>query len=92
MTTTATVPARTHRIHPAWWVAAVTFLALVGAAAFRAVPGVLIDPYLPQPGQHVGRRIIKIEDTPDELWLDAAKSMGVPWADRLGLECSDTGV
>ncbi|MGY1743440.1 MFS transporter [Blastococcus sp. SYSU D01050] len=35
-------PAR--RIHPAWWVAAVTFLALVGAAAFRAVPGVLIDP------------------------------------------------
>ncbi|MGY1809024.1 MFS transporter [Blastococcus sp. SYSU D00669] len=41
MTSTA-APAR--RIHPAWWVAAVTFLALVGAAAFRAVPGVLIDP------------------------------------------------
>jgi MFS family permease len=37
-------PTRTRRIHPAWWVAAVTFLALVGAAAFRAVPGVLIDP------------------------------------------------
>jgi predicted MFS family arabinose efflux permease len=36
-------PAR-HRVHPAWGVAAVTFLALVGAAAFRAVPGVLIDP------------------------------------------------
>src|SRR5690348_16863426 len=35
---------RTYRVHPAWWVAAVTFLALVGAAAFRAVPGVLIDP------------------------------------------------
>src|SRR3954453_9275867 len=32
------------RIHPAWWVAAVTFLALLGAAAFRAVPGVLVDP------------------------------------------------
>ncbi|UOY01726.1 MFS transporter [Blastococcus sp. PRF04-17] len=42
MTTAA--PTRTHRIHPAWWVAAVTFLALVGAAAFRAVPGVLIHP------------------------------------------------
>jgi MFS family permease len=41
---TVTAPPRTHRIHPAWWVAAVTFLALVGAAAFRAVPGVLIDP------------------------------------------------
>src|SRR3954447_8089825 len=35
---------RTRRIHPAWWVAGVTFLALVGAAAFRAVPGVLIEP------------------------------------------------
>lgn len=31
-------------IHPAWWAAAVTFLALVGAAGFRAVPGVLMDP------------------------------------------------
>ncbi|MEU2348666.1 MFS transporter [Modestobacter sp. NPDC049651] len=37
-----TTPVR--RIHPAWWVAAVTFLALIGAAGFRAVPGVLIDP------------------------------------------------
>jgi MFS family permease len=43
-TTPPLAPPRTHRIHPAWWVAAVTFLALVGAAAFRAVPGVLIDP------------------------------------------------
>jgi MFS family permease len=31
-------------VHPAWWVAAVTFLALVGAAGFRAVPGVLLEP------------------------------------------------
>jgi predicted MFS family arabinose efflux permease len=45
VTTTRPVPAPpTRRVHPAWWVAAVTFLALVGAAAFRAVPGVLIDP------------------------------------------------
>ena len=41
---TTAPPTRTSRIHPAWWVAAVTFLALIGAAAFRAVPGVLIDP------------------------------------------------
>lgn len=41
---TSTAAPRTHRVHPAWWVAAVTFLALVGAAAFRAVPGVLIEP------------------------------------------------
>jgi MFS family permease len=38
------IAVRGSRIHPAWSVAAVTFLALVGAAAFRAVPGVLIDP------------------------------------------------
>ncbi|WP_245821354.1 MFS transporter [Geodermatophilus pulveris] len=41
---TSTAARRTAGIHPAWWVAGVTFLALVGAAAFRAVPGVLIDP------------------------------------------------
>ena len=34
----------TRRLHPAWWVAAATFLALVGAAGFRAVPGVLMEP------------------------------------------------
>ena len=32
------------RIHPAWTVAAVAFLALVGAAGFRAAPGVLMVP------------------------------------------------
>lgn len=47
-----TIPDR--RIHPAWWVAAVTFLALVGAAGFRAVPGVLIDPLRAEFGWSVG--------------------------------------
>jgi MFS family permease len=32
------------RLHPAWTVAAVAFLALVGAAGFRAAPGVLMVP------------------------------------------------
>src|SRR5438309_6367354 len=32
------------RIHYAWIVAAVTFVALMGAAGFRATPGVLIVP------------------------------------------------
>ena len=31
-------------LHRAWWVAAVAFVALVGAAGFRAAPGVLINP------------------------------------------------
>ncbi len=35
---------RTRRIHPAWIVAAVGFLALVGAAGFRSAPGVMMVP------------------------------------------------
>jgi MFS family permease len=42
-TTLAPAPVR-RRIHPAWSVAAVAFLALVGAAGFRAAPGVLMVP------------------------------------------------
>ena len=41
MTTTT---ARTRRLHPAWIVAFVAFLALVGAAGFRAAPSVLMLP------------------------------------------------
>src|SRR3978361_1650556 len=40
---TAVLPVR-HRIHPAWVVAAVAFVALLGAAGFRAAPGVLMVP------------------------------------------------
>ncbi|NED93615.1 MFS transporter, partial [Streptomyces sp. SID11233] len=32
------------RVHRAWWVAVVTFVTIVGAAAFMSVPGLLIDP------------------------------------------------
>ncbi|UJW35405.1 MFS transporter [Saccharothrix sp. AJ9571] len=35
---------RTHRLHRAWVVAAVAFVTLIGAAGFRSVPSVLIDP------------------------------------------------
>ncbi|GAA1940903.1 MFS transporter [Microbacterium aoyamense] len=34
----------TRRIHPAWWVAAVAFVALLAAAGFRAAPGALMVP------------------------------------------------
>jgi hypothetical protein len=37
VTTTAT--GRRYRVHPAWLVAAVAFVALIGAAGFRATPG-----------------------------------------------------
>ena len=42
MTTLAAPPRR--RVHPAWLVAAVAFVALLGAAGFRAAPGVLMVP------------------------------------------------
>lgn len=38
------VPARRRRIHPAWIVAGVAFLALLGAAGFRSAPSALILP------------------------------------------------
>jgi MFS family permease len=34
----------TRRIHPAWWVAVVTFLTIIGSAGFRSTPGVLMTP------------------------------------------------
>ncbi|MFI1734317.1 MFS transporter [Streptomyces acidicola] len=38
-------PARVRlRFHRAWFVAAVTFVTIIGAAAFRSLPGLLIDP------------------------------------------------
>lgn len=37
-------PRRPGRIHRAWFVAAVTFVTIIGAAAFRSLPGILIDP------------------------------------------------
>src|SRR5215207_5860873 len=40
----ATVAPPRTGIHPAWWVAVVAFVALLGAAGFRAAPGVLMIP------------------------------------------------
>jgi predicted MFS family arabinose efflux permease len=42
-TVTPQAPVR-RRLHPAWLVAAVAFVALIGAAGFRAAPGVLMVP------------------------------------------------
>jgi MFS family permease len=42
------------RIHPAWYVAAVAFVALVGAAGFRATPSVMIRPLHEEFGWSLG--------------------------------------
>lgn len=52
-------------------------------------PGAVIDMYLPQPGQHTGRRILKIEDVVQDRFRDTAKSAGMRWSDYLGLEKTD---
>lgn len=54
MTQTAAPAPATRRIHPAWWVAAATFLALLGAAAFRATPSVMIEPLRAEFGWSIG--------------------------------------
>ena len=55
MTQTAPAPPTTaRRIHPAWWAAAATFLALLGAAAFRATPSVRIEPLRAAFGWSIG--------------------------------------
>ena len=45
---------KTYRIHPAWYVAAVAFVALVGAAGFRATPSVMIRPLHDEFGWSLG--------------------------------------
>ena len=42
------------RLHRAWFVAGVAFVATVGAAGFRATPGVLINPLRQEFGWSVG--------------------------------------
>jgi MFS family permease len=43
-----------YRLHPAWAVAAVAFIALVGAAGFRATPGVMLHPLHDEFGWSLG--------------------------------------
>ncbi|MBD2760209.1 MFS transporter [Yimella sp. cx-573] len=45
---------RTSRIHPAWIIAAVTLLTMMGSAGFRAAPGVLMNPLHDEFGWSMG--------------------------------------
>ncbi|MEV1174048.1 MFS transporter [Nonomuraea sp. NPDC049784] len=51
--TLSTTPTR-RRLHRAWFVAAVAFVAILGAAGFRATPGVLITPLQEEFGWSAG--------------------------------------
>src|SRR3954469_16311738 len=45
---------KTYRIHPAWFVAVVAFVSLVGAAGFRATPAVMLRPLHEEFGWSLG--------------------------------------
>ena len=45
---------KTHRVHPAWFVAVIAFVALVGAAGFRATPSVMLGPLHDEYGWSLG--------------------------------------
>nr|WP_246281703.1 MFS transporter [Fodinicola acaciae] len=54
MTTTSTRTRRRTLIHPAWLVAGVAFLAVIGAAGFRSTPGVMVTPLQQEFGWSTG--------------------------------------
>ncbi|MCE3556495.1 MFS transporter [Pseudonocardia sp. RS11V-5] len=45
---------RRRRLHPAWWAAVATFLAIIGAAGFRSTPGVMVEPLHSEFGWSIG--------------------------------------
>nr|WP_312858281.1 MFS transporter [Pseudonocardia pini] len=49
-----TEPRTRRRVHPAWFAAGATFLALIGAAAFRSTPGVMVEPLHAEFGWSIG--------------------------------------
>ena len=64
---------RVPAIHPAWWVAAVHLpVALVGAAGFRSMPGVLIDPLHDEFGWSLGTISLARLDQPGAVRADRA--------------------
>lgn len=50
----------TRRIHPAWFVAATALVALIGAAGFRAAPGVLMIPLEQEFGWSLGEMSVAV--------------------------------
>ncbi len=54
---TTASPVRARCVHPAWFVAAVAFVALIGAAGFRAAPSVLMVPL----------EVLLLRDRPQDL-------------------------
>jgi sugar phosphate permease len=77
------------RIHYAWVVAAVTFVALLGAAGFRATPGVLIVPLQDEFGWN--RAIISIAVSINLILFGLTGPFAAALMDRFGIRAVTVG-
>ena len=77
------------RVHYAWVVAAVTFVALLGAAGFRATPGVLIVPLQDEFGWN--RAVISIAVSINLILFGLTGPFAAALMDRFGLRAVTVG-
>ena len=77
------------RIHPAWIVAGVTFIALMGAAGFRSAPGVLIVPLQHEFGWN--RAIISIAVSINLILFGLTGPFAAALMDRFGIRAVTVG-
>src|SRR6266850_6562086 len=73
----------TRRVHYAWVVAAVTFIALLGAAGFRATPSILIVPLQNEFGWN--RAIISVAVSINLILFGLTGPFAAALMDRFGL-------
>src|SRR5437763_9227892 len=77
------------RVHYAWIVAAVTFIALMGAAGFRATPSVLIVPLQNEFGRN--RAVISIAVSINLVLFGLTGPFAAALMDRFGLRAVTVG-
>jgi sugar phosphate permease len=78
-----------NRVHYAWVVAAVTFIALLGAAGFRATPGVLIVPLQNEFGWN--RAVIALAVSINLILFGLTGPFAAALMDRFGLRAVTVG-
>src|SRR6476659_933882 len=75
------------RIHWAWVVAAVSFIAILGAAGFRSVPGVMMNPLHHEFGWSHG--VVGLAMSVNMTLFGLTAPFAAALMDRLGAECDD---
>ncbi|WP_049562470.1 MFS transporter [Nonomuraea sp. SBT364] len=81
--TLSTTPTRPARLHRAWFVAAVAFVAILGAAGFRATPGVLITPLQEEFGW--GKSVISLAVSVNLVLYGLTAPFAAALMDRFGM-------